>query len=255
VGNRKINVPSRTIRKGVNKDPVSRLALTIQGEDPQKLIALMQEARSPERTTEFADAVKVVVTSKTLNDREWHNLEYLVIEADLTDGGVRDCLEKIQANSELTLDARISVYSMLQRCGSTRLLALVSSDADLKSQNPEIWMDLVVAGTPDTTTALRGARHVLLTEVAAGNLGGRYLSERMRLITKLAKGAEDEWLIRLLEALSPEDAETVTTMINRVYVHSTPGWIARPSLDRTRGFFAETNLIGAQFDKMEREHA
>jgi hypothetical protein len=205
VRNRKINTVSKTRRKAVGSDPATRLAQTIQGEDPQKLITLMQEARSPERRTEFVKAVKALVTGAALEEKQWHNLEYFVIEADLTDGSVRDCLESIQTKSELTLDARISVYSMLQRCGSARLLAMVSADTDLNLQNPEIWMDLVAASTPETTAALRGARHALLTEVTAGKLGGRYLLERMRLITKLAIGAEDEWLSRLLGALPPGD--------------------------------------------------
>ncbi|AWM07722.2 hypothetical protein [Bradyrhizobium symbiodeficiens] len=244
---------SETGAKNAGPNLATRLERTIKDENPQKLIELMQEARSLERRSEFAEAVKAVITGVPLNEYEWHNLEYFVIEADLTDGGVRDCLERVQARSELKLDARISVYSMLQRCGSARLLALVSSDADLRAENPAIWMDLVAASTPETTAALREARQTLLDQITTGNLGGWYLLERMRLIAKLAIGAEDDWLSRLLDLLSREEADAVEAMIDRLFSSgATRVGVPQSSLDRARGFFADTNPANAQFDKMDR---
>lgn len=236
-------------------DPASALRAAICGDDPQLLIALMNEARLAERRSDFAAAIEAIVLKGNLGDAEWQNLEFFVIEADLASSELREQLEQLSSTPTLTTDARISVYSMLRRSGSTRLLSIVRSDLGLKVENPEVWMDLLIASTPETKGALEATRTALLREIADRKLGAIYLLDRMRMIVKLGIGATDDWISRLSDVLRPQERDAVRTMIDRAFDDEFRPSEPQPSLEAVRSFFQDRKAAGSQYVKMEKQYA
>jgi hypothetical protein len=238
-------------QEAIRQAAMNLLSHALSAEDAStQLIEVMQAARNQGAGSNYVYAIVSIVTGTVLTELQWRNLEYFVIESGLTNSAVCDCLEKALIGTALSLDARISVYSMLRRCGCARLTAFLQSDPELRDNNIEIWMDLLVSSYPETVGALNQARGLLLEAVASGKLGGKYLSERMRLITKLSIGADEGWIPRLLGALPTREAQEVGERLDRLFF----GAFVSPESPRdhvkTRMFFASTERGATQFERM-----
>jgi hypothetical protein len=199
-------------------DP-DRLIACLFTEDQQRLFELIQEVRaSADKPRWLVELCRLIETRRDELEGHWHSVEIFAIETELVGEHLRGFLENLLFfGTPLSIDARITVYSLLRCSGSTQLFDVVNNDKILRAGNTPIWMDLFIASAPETQASLEDARVQMIGEIRKGSLGLQYLTERLNLLAKLGIGDLTRWIARVRKALPANELLPFDDLMNRAF--------------------------------------